>query len=66
MLTSQNPKFPNPLRLNPLQLKTLALLQVLAGQQQEVEQNQDGIVVRHFPSTHCNHFHLGPYVLSSQ
>jgi len=66
MLTNQNPKFLNPLRLNPLQLKTLALLQILAGQHQEAEQNQDGIVVRHFPSAHGDHFHVGHYVLSGQ
>lgn len=66
MDTAQNPKFLNPLRLNPLQLKTLALLQVLADQQQEVEKNPDGIVVRHFPSPHGDHFHVGTYVLSGK
>ena len=56
----------NPLKLNPLQLKTLTLFQVLARMEEVgVPQEDGGILVDEFPHAHGNHFHLGPYVVSS-
>ncbi len=54
----------NPLKLNPLQLKTLTLLQAMA----EVagETMPDGRVRLHqLPSPHGNHFHIGSAVVSA-
>ncbi|HYC04354.1 MAG TPA: hypothetical protein VED40_13740 [Azospirillaceae bacterium] len=57
----------NPLNLNPLQLKTLTLFQVLAKMEGVGEPLDDGhIKVAQFPHAHGNHFHLGPYVVSSK
>lgn len=57
----------NPLKLNPLQLKTLTLLQVLADtpdtSQPDPETGHPMVTV--FPDPHGNHFHLGPWVVSS-
>ncbi|MEA1674225.1 hypothetical protein [Nitrospirillum sp. BR 11163] len=56
----------NPLNLNALQLKTLTLLQVLAGLEgvgQPVVEG--GVMVDRFPHAHGNHFHLGPYTVMS-
>lgn len=57
----------NPLKLNPLQLKTLTLLQVLADtpdtRQPDPETGDPMVTV--FPDPHGNHFHLGPWVVSS-
>jgi len=55
----------NPLRLNPLQLKTLAAFQALS-EEQPVEQHADGLVIKHLPSPHGDHFHIGSYVLSGR
>lgn len=57
----------NPKKLNPLQLKTLTLLQELAlhpdTQQPDGETGHPLITV--FPHAHGNHFHLGAYVVSA-
>ncbi len=53
----------NPLKLNPLQLKTLTLLQAIA----EVagEPLPDGSMRLHqLPPAHGNHFHIGAAVVS--
>ena len=51
----------NPLNLNPLQLRTLTLLQALArleGHGRPAE--EDGhVIVTGFPGQHGDHFHLG-------
>lgn len=58
----------NPLKLNPLQLKTLTLLQELAAtpgsSQPEPETGRPYITT--FPDPHGNHFHLGRYVVSAK
>ena len=55
----------NPLNLNPLQLRTLTLLQALAkleGHVQPVEE-EGHVMVSGFPGRHGDHFHLGDAVV---
>jgi hypothetical protein len=55
----------NPLKLNPLQLRTLTLFQVLA-QIPEAAMAGPGegeITINRFPQAHADHFHLGDYVV---
>ena len=58
----------NPLNLNPLQLKTLTLLQALAGIEGHViRKEEDGsVLVAGIPAPHGDHFHLGDAVVSSR
>jgi hypothetical protein len=58
------PRRPNPSRLNPLQLKTLTILQALAQEQDFAEPpGTDGSVRIHsLPPAHGNHVHLGQAV----
>jgi hypothetical protein len=50
----------NPLKLNPLQLRTLTLLQGLASLPDAAVREADGeITVTRFPQAHGDHFHLG-------
>lgn len=53
----------NPLRLNALQLRTLAIAQVLARESDAaVRDEASGEVTLHsLPDPHGNHFHIGPY-----
>ena len=54
----------NPLKLNPLQLRTLALFQELArhpGSASPVPQTDD-IFVSQLPHPHGDHFHIGAKV----
>lgn len=54
----------NPLALNPLQLRTLALLQALAaGLAPDAEGN---VRVDRFPPAHGDHFHLGDAVVAAR
>jgi hypothetical protein len=58
----------NPLNLNPLQLKTLALLQALArlpGHGRPAD-NDGAILVTNLPQPHGDHFHLGDAVVMSR
>lgn len=57
----------NPLNLNRLQLKTLALLQELAGDPRHGTEQPDGRVrVSHLPHPHGDHFHIGAYVAAAR
>lgn len=50
----------NPLSLNPLQLKTLTLLQELARSPgHAAPAAEGGVLVRDLPRPHGDHFHLG-------
>lgn len=50
----------NPLNLNPLQLRTLTLLQVIARIPGAAQQLPSGeVVISQFPGAHGDHFHLG-------
>lgn len=59
------PKKQNPLNLNPLQLKTLTLLQALAKlpDHSEAAPEPGAVKVFNLPHPHGDHFHLGPYVV---
>jgi hypothetical protein len=54
----------NPLKLNPLQLRTLTLLQHLGSLWGEA--SPDGVEINRFPHAHGDHFHLGNAAVSSR
>jgi len=57
----------NPLNLNPLQLKTLTLLQELARIAGRPDDAGDGgVAVTQLPQPHGDHFHLGEAVVASR
>jgi hypothetical protein len=57
----------NPLNLNPLQLKTLTLLQELARLPGHHQPGEAGVVlVTNLPRPHGDHFHLGDAVVRSR
>ena len=57
----------NPLNLNPLQLKTLTLLQELARLVGTPAAEDDGgIAISDFPHPHGDHFHLGEAVVAAR
>lgn len=54
----------NPLKLNPLQLKTLTLLQELARFEQSASHDESGnIRITALPQPHGDHFHLAESVV---
>ena len=58
----------NPLSLNPLQLKTLTLLQALArlpGHGRPAD-SEGAVLVTNLPQPHGDHFHLGDAVVMSR
>lgn len=58
----------NPLKLNPLQLKTLTLLQYMATLERHAEPldpPEDGVRIINMPHAHGDHFHLGDAVVSA-
>lgn len=59
------PKTNNPLNLNPLQLKTLTLLQALAKLPDHGKPADEpgAVIVNNLPHAHGDHFHLGPYLV---
>ena len=57
----------NPLKLNPLQLRTLTLLQAMARIPGAAESAGDGeIAIAQFPQAHGDHFHLGDAVVAGR
>src|SRR5271170_329405 len=58
----------NPLNLNPLQLKTLTLLQELAriGGKPAAEDEAGGLAITELPNPHGDHFHLGEAVVAAR
>ena len=57
----------NPLNLNPLQLRTLTLLQVIARLPGAAEQTPAGeVVIAQFPAAHGDHFHLGDATVAAK
>src|SRR5271155_5555140 len=59
----------NPLNLNPLQLKTLTLLQELArvaGAPATEPDEPGGITITQLPNPHGDHFHLGEAVVAAR
>jgi hypothetical protein len=57
----------NPARLNPLQLRTLTLLQAIAKIPQASRAEPDGhVAITQFPHAHGDHFHLGEATVHSR
>jgi len=54
----------NPAKLNPLQLKTLTLLQVIVRIPGNARADADGALqILQFPHAHGDHFHLGDFTV---
>jgi len=57
----------NPLNLNPLQLKTLTLLQALALlPDAKPGENEGSVLLTTLPDPHGDHFHLGDAVVAAK
>ena len=57
----------NPLKLNPLQLRTLTLLQGLASLPDAAGREPNGeITITRFPQAHGDHFHMGNAVVAAK
>ena len=58
----------NPLRLNKLQLRTLALAQVMAGDETLSSRNAEtgDVALLQTPRPHGNHVHIGRFVVSAR
>jgi len=57
----------NPLKLNPLQLRTLTLLQAIARIPGAATSGANGdVVISQFPAAHGDHFHLGDAVVAGK
>jgi hypothetical protein len=56
----------NPLKLNPLQLRTLTILQALARVPEAGDEGPGSgeFTISQFPRPHADHFHLGDAVVS--
>ena len=63
-MTSKN----NPLKLNPLQLRTLTILQLLSEVQGAARPGPlvGEVTISRFPTPHGDHFHLGDYIVKSK
>jgi hypothetical protein len=58
---------PNPLKLNPLQLKTLVIFQELARHPESSTKLETGeILLTNLPKPHGDHFHVGRKVAASK
>ena len=53
---------PNPAKLNPLQLKTMAILQELARHPQTATRDETSgeVLITQLPHAHGDHMHVGP------
>lgn len=58
----------NPLKLNPLQLRTLTVLQVLARVPGAAVAgpNAGEVTINRFPPAHGDHFHLGDFTIAAR
>ncbi len=58
----------NPKKLNKLQLRTLALCQVLARQDglTKTDEASGAVTILQMPQPHGDHVHIGPFVVSSR
>jgi hypothetical protein len=57
----------NPLKLNPLQLRTLTILQGLASLPDTAQREPNGeVTITRFPQPHGDHFHLGNAVVTAK
>lgn len=63
------PSKKNPLSLNPLQLKTLTLLQEVGRLPEFVQpapEGEGGVLITSLPHAHGDHFHLGDAVIMAK
>ena len=58
----------NPLKLNKLQLRTLALAQVLANDPGAAQRDEDSgeVTLTRLPSLHGDHVHIGGFVVAAR
>ena len=58
----------NPLKLNKLQLRTLALVQVLASDERACEHDEatGEVTINHLPHAHGDHVHIGGGAVSAR
>jgi len=58
----------NPLKLNKLQLRTLALCQVIAREPDlaRIDEATGEATLLHLPHPHGDHVHVGPFVVSAR
>jgi hypothetical protein len=58
----------NPLKLNPLQLRTLAVLQALASDPRSAGTGPGAgeMTIERFPAAHGSHFHVGDAVVAAK
>tara|TARA_R110002110_G_scaffold415612_7_gene652333 strand:+ start:141055 stop:141390 length:336 start_codon:yes stop_codon:yes gene_type:complete len=56
----------NPLKLNKLQLRTLALLQVLAEDSGTADPTSGAVMITQLPQVHGDHVHVGPFTVSGR
>jgi len=58
----------NPLKLNPLQLRTLAVLQLLARLPEGAARGPgaDEVTIERFPQAHGDHLHIGGAVMPAK
>jgi hypothetical protein len=57
----------NPAKLNPLQLRTLTLLQAIARLPDASKAQEDGhVAITAFPHAHGDHFHLGDATVAAR
>ena len=56
----------NPLKLNKLQLRTLALAQVLANDQKTADQTDGEVTLMQLPHAHGDHVHIGQFTVSAR
>ena len=56
----------NPLKLNPLQLRTLTILQAIAQLPEAGEPGpgEGEFTIRRFPGRHADHFHVGAFMVN--
>jgi hypothetical protein len=56
----------NPLKLNKLQLRTLALAQVLANDQKQSDNTGEDVTLLQLPHPHGDHVHIGKFTVSAR
>lgn len=62
------PGRPNPLKLNPLQARTLAILQELAQDPSHSlpPEPSGAVAITNLPHPHGDHFHVGHYMVATR
>ena len=66
MPPKSSPQRTNPLKLNKLQLRTLALLQVLAEDSGTADPTSGAVMITQLPQVHGDHVHVGSFTVSGR